>query len=193
MKHFEILGGKAHVVELPEASEFPRIENGTLKAERTHNDYSTSLVRLNLPAGNWKIVGRLSEVTEAEAGELVDKPYTAGIEQYTKPNDLTEWVVSEAPMGTKYSKTMYKGYRDYTKDPDSYSVREANPFKTAIESLESAILADGYHLDLNPMGSFDEFDMLVFNHSKERLNEWKEVQSRVLSRERTLILRRVDL
>src|SRR5690606_32515814 len=112
----------------------------------------------------------------------------AGIEQYTKPNDLTEWAVSEAPMGTKYSKTMYNGYRDYTKDTDSYSARQANPFRTALESLESAILAEGYYLDVNPIPVPD------YSEGHVRFDETVEhakAQQRVLCRESTLILRKI--
>jgi len=63
---------------------------------------------------------------------------------------------------------------------------------TALESFHSAIRADGWYIGTNPLGTFEDFDKQVFNHSKERLHEWSAAQSRVLCRERCLLLRRVE-
>lgn len=138
-----------------------------------------------LPEGNWRIIGMLSEVTEEQAAELVDEPYESGIEQYTEPGDLTGWTVSEAPMGTKYTKVMYKGYRDYTKDPDSYSVREVNPFGTALESLDSAILAEGWYFE-NPV----KIHTWASENADDYRKQWEEGKKRVLDRSRCLLLGR---
>src|SRR5690606_22771015 len=177
MKHFPILDGRCYVEELPEGAtnlQVVTIHQGSKSFPSLKYD-RPDLVRgfVDLPPGTWEIVGRLSEMTEEQVGGLVDEPYTAGIEQYTKPNDLTEWSVSEAPMGTKYSKTMYNGYRDYTKDTDSYSVREANPFLTALDSLESAIMAEGY--------TFTPSLTEIYDSESECM---RVVESPVLSRDR---------
>lgn len=62
--------------------------------------------------------------------------------------------------------------------------------KTALESFHSAIRADKWHIGTNPLGTFEDFDKQVFNHSKERLHEWNTAQSRTLNPELTLILER---
>lgn len=193
MKQFEILSGRCLVVELPEGAHSPLIECINVLCDLTYidewgYDYCSSF---RLPPGAWEIVGMLGEVTEEQAAGVVDEPYESGIEQYTEPDDVTGWIVSEAPMGTKYSKVMYKGYRDYTKDPDGYSAREINPFGTAIESLESAILAEGYLLESPPTPKCG-----CFGPAEEgacpACDEWVESQSRVLDRERCLLLGRED-
>jgi len=86
------------------------------------------------------------------------------------------------------------GIVDYNSDVGYYESYGAKPvhhkngiysqhagFLDAFESLESAILAEGHYLDKNPVPPFNE-----------RLNDWIEAQSRVLSRDRCLLLRRVE-
>ena len=219
MKQFSILSGRCLVVELPEKHEaaFKALRNGrelTINrknksanvdhitfdfgfAEQLFNHGLLDCTSGSLDTGDrhylfglgWRIIGMLSEVTDEQAKGTVDEPYESGIEQYTEPDDLTGWIVSEAPMGTKYSKVMYRGYRDYAKDPDDYPVREVNPFGTALESLESAILAEGYYLDENPI-AVPEFSGGNIRFSETV--EYAKAQSRVLCRERCLLLRRVD-
>ena len=111
---------------------------------------------IDLPAGNWQIVGRLSEVTEADAQELVDKV-----------------------MGDQH-------FQNY-----SYKSVAERWVKTAIESLESAILAENYYLDSNPYQILKTMNGEGITESGQVAYE--EAQSRVLSRERTLILRTLIL
>lgn len=105
--------------------------------------YKVGLRVMRLPDGNWQIVGWSTELDEATCAGLVDEPYATGIEQYTEPTDLTGWTTSQTPMGVKYSKVIYCGYRDYTKDCDGYSAREQHPFKSATDSFASLLRSYG--------------------------------------------------
>ena len=142
MKHFPILGGKGHVVELPEGGHSPVISTRNRLAY-----YEGDISRyLPLPAGNWQIVGRLSEVMEAEAGELVS------------------W---DGP------------YNFFTVD-------------TLVESLESAIEHEGYYFsNPHPMPKYMPQTRQALMAKIKEIELHNESQSRVLSRERTIILRRV--
>lgn len=158
MKQIPLLQGKALLIELPDGSEFPRIGNGVLKAERTHDDYSVSLVRLSLPPGNWRIIGMLSEVRESEASKLVK----------------------------------YTGLGGYVDSYENYQNRGYLFLPTAIKSLESSILAEGYYLDKNPNGekrpSINDYSSLVQYQGDAA--DFDKAQSRVLDRNRCLLLGR---
>lgn len=199
LRQIPLLQGKALLVELPEGAESIGISDYEDRGKNQYpldNWWLTWHVNyeadgIDLPGGNWRIIGMLNEVTEEQAAGVVDEPYESGIEQYTEPDDVTGWIVSEAPMGTKYSKVMYKGYRDYTKDPDGYSAREINPFGTALESLESAIEAEGYLMEsphTPKCGCFGPAE----EGACPACDEWVESQSRVLDRSRCLLLGRAD-
>lgn len=99
--------------------------------------------RIDLKGLKYQILGWSDELSEMQCVDLVDEPYTTGIEQYTKPDDLTNWTTSKSPMGIKYCKVIYCGYKDYSKDCDDYSTREQYPFKTATESLSSLLRSVG--------------------------------------------------
>ena len=147
MKHFPILQGKAHVVELPEGAtnlQVVTIHQGSKSFPSLKYD-RPDLVRgyIDLPPGTWQIVGMLPEVTEEEAAGLVtwDGPYNF----FTVP--------------------------------------------TMVESLESAILAEGYAFQSTPKPENKDF----YWGYLDDLAKWEADQQRVLSRERWLLLRRVDL
>lgn len=176
MKHFEILGGKAMIVELDDRPLLSQIRMGYLvtkhhnmknwiptkvienpillqKAMAKHDqskDYKDTYFKL--PPGTWQIAGLLTDVTEVEAAKFVE---------------YTGW-----GGGPDY-------WQDYTNPKGDVG--------TAVESLESAILAEGYYLDVNPIPVPD------YSEGHVRFDETVEhakAQSRVLCRERTLILRR---
>lgn len=128
MKAFEILGGKAYVLELPEGATNPEVHTRSLTFDTPMevDEWGYDYQSVKLPEGTWQIDGFLSDVN---------------------------WDESD------------------------------------IEALESAIVAGGWYLDDNPIK--------VHTWASENADDYKkqfdEAQSRVLSRERTLILRRVDL
>src|SRR5690606_32630169 len=66
------------------------------------------------------------------------------------------------------------GFRNYAEGKYEW-------FGTALESLESAILAERYYLDTNPVTPYNE-----------RVNDWLAAEWLVLSRERLLLLGRWD-
>lgn len=159
MKSFSILGGKAHVVELPEGAIKPRITQ-PFGIYLTFND-RFGFNRIKLPPGIWQIVGMLPEVTEEQAARMVD--------------DAT----------FKYPYIFKRKFEDYSSESE-------NDHDTAIESLESAILAEGYGFHSEPEPSYSDCEQYEnpMRTYEGRLREWNSKQSRVLCRERTLILKR---
>lgn len=59
------------------------------------------------------------------------------------------------------------------------------------KSLYSLLQVNEVYFE-NSLGDFDSFDKLVFNHSKDRLREWQEAQSKVWDKERCYLLIKVD-
>ena len=109
--------------------------------------------------GTWQIVGMLPEVTEEQAGSMVQHKVWG------------------------QERGLYRNYL-YHEIQARHIMKE-----TALESLESAILAEGYYLDVNPIPVPD------YSEGHVRFDETVEhakAQSRVLSRERCLLLRRVE-
>lgn len=120
-----------------------------------------------LPPGNWRIIGMLSEVTEEQIILFVD------------------WESNPEDIGDEWR------YRDYqSQDDGDYRYSHY----TALESLESAILAEGYHLDKNPLGSVPECGCTGPSDKGacDGCDEFIEMRERVLSRERCLLLGRED-
>lgn len=196
MKVFEILSGKVHVVELPERHQqaFEALKNGreltiNRKRKSANVDHITfdfdfaeqlfiggflACTSGNLDTGDrhylfglgWQMVGMLSEVTEEQAAVLVQKRI--------HPWDHKLWT-----------------YRDYTREHKF--PRDAVVLHTALQSLESAILAENWCFE-NPYG--EEPVRLPEGHNsrgthESMWNQWKEGQSRVLDRSRCLLLGRV--
>lgn len=160
MKALSILGGKVHVVELQEGAPIPDVIN-TGRPHLSWLDIDIDLSEIDLPPGTWQIVGMLPEVTEKQVGELVQKRI--------HPWDHKLWT-----------------YRDYTREHKF--PRDAVVLHTALQSLESAIVAEGWYLDDNPIK--------VHTWASENADDYKKqydaAQSRVLCRERCLLLRRMD-
>lgn len=97
---------------------------------------------------------------------------------------LSEVTESEVAQIVKLHATIKK-YRDYLIDND----RPTDMFtKTAPESLESAIVAEGYTFQSTPKPENKDF----YWGYLDDLAKWEAAQSRVLSRERCLLLRRED-
>ena len=158
IKNFPILQGRVYIIELLEDNRkvwlTPPDSMGQMAVAI---DLVTTSFHY-LPAGNWQILGRLSEITESEADELV------------------EWVETG------------QYYVDYRVDG------WWNGDITALESLESSILAEGYSFT-NPLGNEKEYKKKYKGHPMVFANhmaKWFEAQSRVLDRSRCLLLRRMD-
>jgi len=171
MKSFSILGGNGHVVELPVGSD-KTVAYGLTSLTPYINWMGDdgNLVEVTLPPGNWRIIGMLSEVTEEQIIPLVERESEP---VYCYEQEYPEYVGDEW------------WYRDYQAQDDSdykYS------HYTALESLESAIKAEGYYLDENPI---PEPDISRYPND-DWVADYNNAQSRVLSRERCLLLMRVD-
>jgi hypothetical protein len=154
MKHFPILQGKAHVVELPEGERPKRIEKSYTDSYLCVTSPSGEIM-LKLPPGTWQIVGILSEVTESEAAGMVDSD-------------------------DQYGVTMYRNYK-------TTGMPYFDEQITAIQSLESAIVAGGYAFQSAPKPENKDF---YWGYLKD-LAKWEAAQSRLLCRERCLILKKI--
>lgn len=161
-KVIPILSGKAMIVEMPEGAINPHIHPGSnglwYKYEGDKGGFSYK--RCELPPGNWQIVGMLPEVTEEQAGMLVEKVMNGQHHQnYNYKSVIERWV------------------------------------KTALESLESAILVEGYYLDKNPYAdnlrdAVDKAPSRDYASKLEEVNIFRQAQTRVLDRSRCLLLGR---
>lgn len=166
MKQIPLLQGKALLVELPEGAENTSISDSdyfdkviTSNQHLTWNIDNGMLDGVSLPPGTWEIVGLLPEVSESEAAGMVEHKIRG------------------------QERGLYRNYL-YHDIQARHIMKE-----TALESLESAILAEGYYLDVNPIPVPD------YSEGHVRFDETVEhakAQSRVLSRERCLLLRRVE-
>src|SRR5690606_11901468 len=81
MKQFSILNGKAHVVELPEGATKPFVAKTYIDEDGHTYDTDPQWIEwsgtypentVDLPPGNWQIVGMLSEVTEKDIDGLIE-------------------------------------------------------------------------------------------------------------------------
>lgn len=165
MKKIKILSGRCLLVRLPEEAKNTRIQsypNHPMKLWyefHYEKDDMPAFNSITLPPGNWRIIGMLSEVTENQAKELVDKTDTH----------------------PKYWNYNLNYHREFY----------------ALESLESAIRAEGYYLDENPLpdpeSTMMQGDGYVYYGADDKdFEEYEKAQSRVLDRARCLLLRRVD-
>jgi len=169
MKRFPILQVRAYVVELPEGAHSPLIEGINVLCDLTYidewgYDYCSSF---RLPPGPWQIVGLLPEVTEEQAAGIVD--YNSDVGYYESYG----------------AKTVHHKNGIYSQHAG---------FLDALESLESAILAEGYGFHSEPEPSYSDCEQYEnpMRTYEGRLREWNSKQSRVLSRERCLLLMKVD-
>lgn len=178
------------LVLLPEGHKFPRIETNQsiipygqdLCWDRNGGEKSYGMDEtewVGLPQGNWRIVSTLADLTEEQAQPLVFKAVTGRYRNYAhkdfKGKDIGIGILNALALNNKY---------------------------TAIESLESAILAEGWFFE-NTHGDRPDYARYnygnAYPHPSERkrferdLSEWEQIQSRVLCRERCLVLRRVEV
>lgn len=169
MKQLTILSGRCLVVEMPEGAKLRGLQklqpNGLIYADPCGHD-----VLLDLPPGNWRIIGMLSEVTEEQAEQIVG-------------------FGDADPSGDRF----VVGHRLFDKEQEE-------PFLfwrdvTALESLDSAILAENWYFE-NPYGKdepiVDDPDPHSQYHGaqQDELARWQQAQSRVLDRSRCLLLGR---
>lgn len=147
-----IISGRCLVVELPPDAELISPVNGH---DRTWSYWSETekYGTFEAPPGKWHIIGRLSEVTEEQASNIVQSFKFKG--GYLYNNYIT-------------------GNRDTT--------------DTALESLESAILAAGWYFD-NPYKNEPVLKKLP-SEIDEHIERFAKAQSRVLDRSRCLLLGR---
>lgn len=132
MKQIPLLQGKALLVEMPEGAQGWGITKDNDLGwyipiwDNQAQDWDWDGSVIDLPPGNWRIIGMLSEVTEEMATTVVKECIDA----------------CECTTG-------YVNYNRGNK-PKPFCL------DTAIESLESAIEAVGYYLDNNPIPPFHE-------------------------------------
>lgn len=160
MRQISLLQGKALLVELPEGAKMQGLQTTSPNAIVYADTHGHSVI-LDLPPGNWRIIGMLSEVTEEQAKGIVDD------------------------VSFKYPYLFKRKFEDY-------SCESENDHDTALESLESAILAEGYGFDSEPEPSYSDCEQYEnpLRTYEGRLREWNSRQSRVLDRSRCLLLGR---
>lgn len=157
MKQIPLLQGKALLIELPDGAtnlKVLTVHQGSKSFPSLKYD-RPDLVRgfIDLPPGNWRIIGMLSKVTDAELADVTGFYYNKYNERYV-----------EMPT----------------------SAMRATP----IGDIEDAIRAGGHLLKSPPApkcGCTGPAEEGVC----DACDEWMTAQSRVLSRERCLLLRRV--
>lgn len=168
-KIIPILSGRCLVVELPEGATKPEIYGRSLTFDTPIgvDEWGYDYQAVKIPEGNWRIIGMLSEVTEEQIIPLVD------------------WESNPEDIGDEWR------YRDYQVQDEDYKYSH----HTALESLESAIIAEGYYLDVNPLGSAPKCGCTGPSDkgSCDGCDEFIEMQSRVLCRSRCLLLGREDV
>lgn len=180
MKKIPLLQGKGLLIELPEGAENTSISDSdyfdkviTSNQHLTWNIDNGMLDGVSLPPGNWRIVSTLADLTEQQAHGLVD------------------WDEDEL---------YYKVYDAHPITHDNGQTTIRPGCLDAIESFHSAILAEGYtflppeYPDISDPKFYDEpYDGTGFYQEiySGAIEDYHEAQSRVLCRERTLILRRV--
>lgn len=152
MKQISLLQGKALLVELPEGAKMQGLQTTSPNAIVYADTHGHGVI-LDLPPGNWRIIGMLSEVTEKDIDGLIE------------------------PVKVFDYDAHYWNYKD----------KEYQPIRVD-ESLESAILAEGYYLDENPI---PEPDISRYPND-DWIADYNNAQSRVLDRSRCLLLGRED-
>lgn len=165
------------VVELPPAADNPRVfdeeftgkhvvpvdKQALLFDIRYSGSDGSETDFINLPPGNWQLIGRLSEATEEQATGLVYKH---------------EW--SDGYY-------LYKDYEDKL-PKDFYHNRI-----TALESLHSAIKAAGLFTENPYGKELHDAYKPKFEHQIKgsRHEKWHEAQQRTICPERTVVLSKI--
>lgn len=111
MKQIEILSGRCLVVELPE---------GAIKPHINSVGYTTFIVchtksagdgyhqhNIELPKGNWRIIGMLSEVTDAELADVTGFYYNKYNERYV---EMSTSAMRATPIGDIEDAIKAEGY-----------------------------------------------------------------------------------
>lgn len=163
MKSFSILGGKAMIVELPEGATDVGIEKD---------------LYLSGPVVLWYMPGKNGVVNEVGSIDLLPGNW--------RIIGMLSEVTEEQVAGIVAKHYSSLGYDDYLHDVD-FSVLD-----TALESLDSAILAEGYAWN-NPVPKPDCDCITEYDREGCDQECWKHIntQSRVLCRSRCLLLGRV--
>lgn len=172
MKQIPLLQGKALLIELPEGATDPEIYGRSLTYDTPEVDeWGYDYQAVKLPEGNWRIIGTLSEVTEDGLASVVGRKFD-DFQVCQKLNQQPQydmfWV--RYPSGEcKYFDTKDECYLHALK-----------------MKLESAILAEGYYLDENPV----KVHTWASENADDYRKQWEEGKKRVLCRERCLLLGR---
>lgn len=150
-----------------------KIEKGTLLVVEPpeeainiyiHQDFihyeTFGLHKFRLPDGSWQLLGKLLEITEEQAEDIVDSPL---IEPPFRP------------FGSTLTYPSSKVWCDYTKGGCWWA-----EITTALDSLHTLLQANEIYFE-NPIPPFIE-----------RLEDFKEAQSKVWDKERTFLFIKVS-
>lgn len=172
MRHITLLQGKTLLIELPEGATNPIVDDYLLGYNLPPPEWAAgwgdeSYDTINLPSGNWRIIGMLGEVREEQAEQIVG-------------------FGDADPSGDRF----VVGHRLFDKEQEE-------PFLfwrdvTALESLDSSIFAEGWYFE-NPYGEEPKPENTPNYAYSVDVRIWESVQSRVLDRSRCLLLGRDDV
>lgn len=119
----------------------------------------------------FKLLGKVSEITEEEWRDIIDDPFVKGIGQYVKPDNLEGWTVVNAAMGVQYQKYSHISFKDYNIKTDGFSIAKQYPFETATESGLSLLKSNGVLLE-NPypdLGLMPSAELDIYRKTQEKV------------------------
>lgn len=163
-KLIPILSGRCLVLELPEGANRFTVFND----DRPYLSFfvSTETPRVYLPEGNWRIIGMLSEVTNAELADVTGFYYNKYNERYV---EMPTSAMRATPIGDIEDAILAEGY-----------YLDENPIEYPSQSDPKF-----YDEPYDGTGFYQE----IYSSAIE---DWQAAQPRVLDRSRCLLLGRAE-
>ena len=179
------------LVELPEGAKNIRIETNQLiipypkmilyEIPATEESYEYEETEgFDLPQGNWKLLGRLPDITEEQASKVVVKSIHTGLYAH---------YVNGIPVNTYcYKESLDSLYSLIQANEVYFENKETNPQKYN-EALESEGIINGWEKK-----RYNELrqNLAKIPTFKQQMKIWHEAQSKVWDKERTYLFKKVD-
>lgn len=169
MKQIPLLQGKALLIELPEGAKDLDIFKAHYGQQLMYTDKFDYGATFDLPEGNWRIIGMLSEVREEQTANLVETIGYIG-------HDTDTWPV----------------FKDYNDNQDGF-LYALESLESAIEAAgytfenkERCPQLSDYDDNCFGVTSWDDMPL----EDQFQREKWEAAQSRVLDRSRCLLLGR---
>lgn len=183
-KLIPILSGRCLVVELPEGAKHKRIEVRHLGCFLVTTSTRGELMA-KLPPGNWRIIGMLSEVTNAELADVTGFYYNKYNERYV---EMPTSAMRATPIGDIEDAIKAEGY--YL---DENPIEGQEPNEEDFE-LKGRNEQEWKMIEEDRNGMKPSWKSILRSNYYDRLKDWQkkydQAQSRVLDRSRCLLLGR---